>query len=136
MDLAEAIATFQDACPVAFLATCDVDCPRVRQVSPVAAEGTTVYVAAFVSSDKMAQLAANPNVELCYLRSDHTQLRLRGAMHVCEDPATRRRMWQHYPLMQQYFPSADDPQYALLELRVARGLHAPPMSLDYQTLET
>ncbi len=131
----EAIRRFNQTCRCLFMATVEADRPRLRPMSPVAVEGNVVYLAAFADSPKMAQVAANPNVELCYLDGEHNQLRLRGKVEVCNDPATRKRMWEGYPLMQRYFKSPEAPEYALLRVSVDEALLMETMSLEYRHLE-
>ncbi|MCS7469098.1 pyridoxamine 5'-phosphate oxidase family protein [Stieleria sp. ICT_E10.1] len=67
-DLAKAVLK-QDRFP--YLASIDGDQPRVRPVSPVRTDGFTVYVANLRGYHKTAEIAANPNVELCYLSDSH-----------------------------------------------------------------
>ncbi|HUT56311.1 MAG TPA: pyridoxamine 5'-phosphate oxidase family protein [Phycisphaerae bacterium] len=132
----ETIARFHEACKgICFLATCEGDRPRLRPMSPLAVEGKIVWVAAAADSPKMAQIAANPNVELCYLAPDHDHLRLRGTAEACGDPAVKKRMWDSYPLMHRYFQGPDDPQYALLRITVTEAMAMRAMSLEYQRLE-
>src|SRR2546425_1880705 len=69
------------------LATIDGGTPRVRPVSPVRTDGFTVYVANLRSYHKTVEIAANPNVELCYLDDGHNQVRLTGKADVLADPA-------------------------------------------------
>lgn len=61
------------------LATIDGDQPRVRPVSPVRTDGFTIYVANLRSYHKTEEIAANPNVELCYVDERHDQVRLTAA---------------------------------------------------------
>jgi len=131
----EAIRKFHDACRACFMATCDGDRPRVRPMSPLAVEGHVVWMATWAASDKMAQLAANPRVELCYMDADHNHLRLRGRAEVCDDPAARRRMWDAYPLMHDYFQGPDDPQYVLLRFTTEEAMRMASMSRRYEPLE-
>ena len=63
------------------LATIDGDQARLRPVSPVRVDGFTIYVANLRGYHKTAQIAANPNVELCYLSQRHDQVRITGAAH-------------------------------------------------------
>src|SRR5438046_10625851 len=69
------------------LATIDGGTPRVRPVSPVRTDGFTVYIANLRSYHKTVEIAANPNVELCYLDDGHNQVRLTGKADVLIDTA-------------------------------------------------
>jgi uncharacterized pyridoxamine 5'-phosphate oxidase family protein len=133
--IAEAIREFHEAAKIAFLATCEGDRPRVRPMSPVLVEGDVVWMAAGASSDKMSQIAADPHAELCYMKADHSHLRLRGTIEVCDDPSEKKRMWDAYPMLREHFSSADDPEYTLLKLTVSEGKRMPSMSYSYERLE-
>ena len=61
------------------LASLDGDRPRLRPVSPVKTDGFTVYVANLKAYHKTQEIAANPNVELCYMDSRHNQVRTPAA---------------------------------------------------------
>src|SRR5436190_11214622 len=67
------------------LASIDGDQPRVRPVSPVRTDGFTVYVANLRGYHKTAEIAANPNVELCYLDDNHDQVRLTAIAEILVD---------------------------------------------------
>ena len=58
------------------LATMDGDQPRLRPVSPVRVEGFTIHVANLRQYHKTEEIAANPKVELCYMDSNHDQVRI------------------------------------------------------------
>src|SRR6187399_1878134 len=61
--------------------------PRVRPVSPVKTDGFTVFVANLRRYGKTAELAANPQCELCYLDDAHDQVRITGVAEVVTDRA-------------------------------------------------
>ncbi len=131
----EAIKKYHESCKVCFLATCEGDRPRLRPMSPLAVDGRVVWMATWAASEKMAQLAANPNVELCYMDADHNHLRLRGTVEVCDDAETKRRLWEGYPLLARFFQSPKDPQYVLLKFTAAQAMVMQSMSREYQTLQ-
>src|SRR5437867_9932277 len=93
-----------------YLSTADGDQPRVRPVSPVRTDGFTVYVANLRSYHKTVEIAANPNVELCYLDDGHNQVRLTGRAEVLTDPALLEAIWNSNPLLRHYLGSPDNPQ--------------------------
>src|SRR2546422_3924252 len=87
------------------LATIDGDQPRVRPVSPVRTDGFTVYVANLRAYHKTAEIAANPNVELCYLSDAHDQVRITGVAEAVADRPLLQEIWDANPLMRQYLGS-------------------------------
>src|SRR5262245_56508643 len=99
------------------LATIDGDHPRVRPVSPVRTDGFTVYVANLRSYHKTAEIAANPNVELCYLDDGHDQVRLSGVAEVVTDRVILQEIWDTNPLLRQYLGSLDNPALIVYRIR-------------------
>ena len=103
------------------LATVDGIQPRVRPVSPVRTDGFTVYVANLRSYGKTAEIASNPQVELCYLDENHDQVRITGRAEVVKDQQLLERIWESNPLLRRYLGSIDDPElivYKIIPLRV------------------
>src|SRR5947209_18862354 len=79
------------------LATLDGNQPRVRPVSPVKTDGFTVYVANLRSYHKTGEIAANPQVELCYLDDGHDQVRITGIAEIVADAALLQEIWDGNP---------------------------------------
>lgn len=98
------------------LATIDCGQPRVRPVSPVRTDQFVVYVANLKSYHKTVEIAANPNVELCYLDQKHDQVRITGVAEVVSDQAILQEIWDANPLLRQYLGTVDNP--ALIVYRI------------------
>ena len=113
------------------LATIDGGTPRVRPVSPVRTDGFTVYVANLRSYHKTAEIAANPNVELCYLDDGHNQVRLTGRAEVLTDPALLEAIWNSNPLLRHYLGSPDNPQLIVYRITPSRVRYIQEWALDY-----
>ncbi len=92
------------------LATMDGDQPRLRPVSPVRVDGFTVYIANLKSYQKTTQIQANPKVELCYLDSDHNQVRITGLAEVVKDRPLLEEIWRKNRLLEHYLGSIDNPE--------------------------
>lgn len=114
-----------------YLATIDGDQARVRPVSPVRTEGFTVYVANLRSYHKTAEIAANPNVELCYLDDHHDQVRITGVADVLTDRAVLQSIWDENPLLRQYLGSIDNPQLIVYRIRPTRVRFMREWALNY-----
>jgi general stress protein 26 len=128
LDLASAVVR-ADRFP--HLATIDGDRPRVRPVSPVRTEGFTVYVANLRGYHKTGEIAANPNVELCYLDDHHDQVRITGVASIVADRAVLQSIWDENPLLRNYLGSIDNPD--LIVYRIAPNLvrYMREWALDY-----
>ena len=114
-----------------YLATIDGDQPRVRPVSPVRTDGFTVYVANLRSYHKTGEIAANPNVELCYLDERHDQVRITGVALVVTDRATLQLIWDTNPLLRQYLGSLDNPELIVYRVNPVRVRYMQEWALEY-----
>jgi len=128
IDLALAVVR---ADPFPYLATIDGNQPRVRPVSPVRTDGFTVYVANLRRYHKTVEIAANPNVELCYLDERHDQVRLTGVAEVLTDRAMLQEIWDANPLLRQYLGSIDNPELIVYRIRPTRVRFMREWALDY-----
>src|SRR5438094_9571864 len=113
------------------LASLDGNQPRVRPVSPVKTDGFTVYVANLRSYHKTGEIAANPQVELCYLDDGHDQVRLSGVAEIVTDPPVIQEIWQSNPLLRQYLGKIDNPEFILYRIRPTRVRYMKEWALDY-----
>ncbi|PHN04152.1 pyridoxamine 5'-phosphate oxidase family protein [Flavilitoribacter nigricans] len=113
------------------LATVDGDQPRVRPVSPVRVDGFTVYIANLRSYQKTDQIAANPQVELCYLEPDHDQVRISGRAEVVTDRALIEEIWQANRLLGHYLGSMDNPEFILYRVIPERVTFMREWALEY-----
>jgi len=113
------------------LATIDGDQPRVRPVSPVRVDGFTVYVANLRSYGKTAEIAANPNVELCYLDEHHNQVRITGIAQVLSDKALLNEIWSSNPLLRNYLGSVDNPELIIYKINPTRVRYMQEWALEY-----
>ena len=115
-----ALATMK-AAKFPMLATIDGEQPRLRPVSPVRTDGFVVYVANLRSYGKTHEIAANPNVELCYCDADHNQVRITGVAEVLTDRSLLEDIWQSNPLLRAYLGSIENPElivYRIIPKRV------------------
>ncbi len=113
------------------LATIDGVTPRVRPVSPVRTDGFTVCVANLRSYHKTEEIAANPNVELCYLDDGHNQVRLTGTAEVLTDPALVEAIGNSNPLLRHYLGSPDNPQLIVYRITPSRVRYMQEWALEY-----
>jgi len=113
------------------LATIDGASPRVRPVSPVRTDGFTVYVANLRHYHKTVEIAANPNVELCYLDEGHNQVRLTGKADVLTDAALLEAIWNSNPLLRHYLGSPDNPELIVYRITPSRIRYMQEWALEY-----
>jgi general stress protein 26 len=117
------------------LATVDGAIPRARPVSPVRTDGFTIYVANLRVYHKTAEIAANPNVELCYMDEHHNHVRLTGTADVLTDRQILQEIWDSSPLLRQYMITIDNPQLIVYCIKPSRVLFMQEWALDYHTVD-
>lgn len=113
------------------LATIDGVQPRVRPVSPVRTEGFTVYVANLRLYHKTEEIAANPNVELCYMDDGHNQVRISGVAEVLSDRGVLEDIWQQNPLLRQYLGTMDNPLLIVYVIQPTDVRYMQEWALNY-----
>lgn len=113
------------------LATIDGDQPRVRPVSPVRTDGFTVYVANLRMYHKTAEIAANPNVELCYLDEKHDQVRITGVAELVTERSILQEIWDANPLLRQYLGSLENPALIVYRIRPKHVRFMREWALNY-----
>lgn len=113
------------------LATIDGDQPRLRPVSPVRTDEFTVYVANLRSYHKTGEIAANANVELCYLDDQHNQVRITGVAEVVTDRPLLEEIWDQNPLLRQYLGTLDNPELIVYCVRPNRVRYMQEWALAY-----
>lgn len=123
----------QDRFP--YLASIDGDRPCVRPVSPVRSDGFTIYVANLRSYHKTAEIAANPNVELCYLSDSHDQVRISGTASVVQEREVLQSIWDENPLLRQYLGSIDNPELIVYRIDPSRVRFMREWALEYHEVD-
>jgi len=113
------------------LASIDGEMHRVRPVSPVRTDGFVVYVANLRGYHKTAEIAANPNVELCYLDEHHDQVRISGVAGVVTDRAVLQQIWDANPLLRNYLGTIDNPELIVYRVEPRRVRYMKEWALDY-----
>lgn len=113
------------------LATIDEKTPRVRPVSPVKTEGFTVWVANLKSYHKTQEIAANPNVELCYVNQNHDQVRITGIATTEERAEVIQEIWNANPLLRHYLGSPDNPMLIIYRIEPTQVRYMKEWALEY-----
>jgi len=113
------------------LATMDGDQARVRPVSPVLVDGFTIYVANLKYYTKTAQIAAQPKVELCYMDSDHNQVRITGIAEILTDRGLMEDIWAKNRLLQHYLGTIDNPDLIVYKVVPNRVQYMQEWALKY-----
>ena len=113
------------------LASIDGDQPRLRPVSPVRTDGFTIYVANLRQYHKTSEIATNPKVELCYLDTEHNQVRLTGVAEILEDRKLLEEIWNANPLLRNYLGSIDNPDLIVYRIKPTHVRYMREWALEY-----
>jgi general stress protein 26 len=113
------------------LATLDGHQPRLRPVSPVRVDGFTIHVANLRSYGKTSEIAACPNVELCYLDEQHDQTRITGTASPETDAALLQQIWDENPLLRKYLGSLSNPDLIIYRITPTRVRFMKEWALHY-----
>jgi len=125
-----ALATMK-AARFPLLATVDGTQPRLRPVSPVRTEGFIVYVANLRRYGKTAEIAANPQVELCYCDDAHNQVRITATAEVLTDSVLLAEIWRGNPLLRAYLKTPDNPELIIYRMIPNRVRYMKEWALEY-----
>jgi len=111
-------ATAEEQMKIGALATVAEGAPRARYMGALVGDDLTVRMAAFSGSDKIAQIEAEPRVEIVFHKEGGMgQARVRGRATIVADPGAKKRFWDDAPVIKEYFKGPDDPDYALVEVK-------------------
>lgn len=118
------------------LATIDGDQPRLRPVSPVRVDedSFTIYVANLQRYHKTSEIAANPNVELCYLDDKHDQVRISGVATPLDNDAIKQEIWDSNPLLTQYLGEINNPELIIYKITPTQVRFMREWALDYYNI--
>ncbi|MDA0349331.1 MAG: pyridoxamine 5'-phosphate oxidase family protein [Verrucomicrobia bacterium] len=117
------------------LASMDGDQARLRPISPVRVDGFTVYVANLKQYHKTGELEKNPKVELCYLDSNHNQVRITGVTEVLTDDSVLQEIWDSNPLLRSYLGKRDNPNLIVYKIVPNQVRYMREWALEYYDIE-
>jgi general stress protein 26 len=97
----------------------------------VRTDGFTIYVANLRSYGKTRDIEANPRVELCYLDSQHNQVRITGVAEAVRERATLEDIWRDNPLLRSHLGSIDNPELIVYRILPNRVGYMQEWALEY-----
>ena len=112
-----------------YLATVGADnAPRVRPVSIKDVYGDDLYFFTFSTTRKVAEMEANPQVEVVWSKLEEaSQVRIRGKAVVVKDEAIHKRFLEDNPIATKILPAGVQHLFRLYKIQpdkveVAKGL--------------
>jgi uncharacterized pyridoxamine 5'-phosphate oxidase family protein len=115
-----------------WLATTDGKAAFLRPMSAWLWDGDDLIFATFRSSEKVAQVAECPRVEVGFAAPSWIHVRIGGTMELVDDPAAARRLHDANPPLQKMFQTPEDPNFAVLRLKVDSIRHFDMGRLGYE----
>ena len=103
---------------VAMFSTVDGDRPCTRPMGAFRISDNEIWLATFNGSRKVQQVKANPNVSLCFMDRNLNHARLIGKARIVEDADSKNKLWDTVPEMGDYFKSAEDPAFVVIQVTV------------------
>lgn len=105
---------------MAYLATDDNGQPRVRPMMALWSDDNTILTSTFAVARKMKQIQENPKVEACFVNKRLDHCRIEGRIAISDDKPKKKMLFMKVPILRQFFPSSDDPNFVLLEIKPSK----------------
>ena len=121
---------YLDGEPHVFLATVDVDQPRVRPVTLIHLK-EKLYVTAGSNDAKVKQIKQNSKTEFCLLLEKDERkgtVRAECFAQIVEDKDVKADVFNNISFAKEFWKSPDDPNYTVIKLK--------PISFEYMKPET
>jgi general stress protein 26 len=128
-----------EGCVYGNLATIGTDglTPRVRPVCAFLEPDFTILVPSHTATRKIAEIAANPRVEIVFCDTEHWQVRFRGEARVETDKAVKKRLIETTlspKLWLGFFPRAEhDERFVLYRIHSKSVEWMKEWELAYRT---
>jgi len=99
------------------LATVDGQKPKARPMMPYLDENGNLLIATFAHKRLVGQIKVNPNIEMCFIDRKMNIARVSGQAEVKDDQDKKQLLWDNVPMLKQYFPGPDDPNFVVVEIQ-------------------
>jgi uncharacterized pyridoxamine 5'-phosphate oxidase family protein len=112
--------TFANENPSSFLATVEVDQPRVRGFQLWYADKSGLYYSSAAEKDIIKQLKANPKVEVCFFNpkdKDMRQMRVTGTVEFVNDIEMKKKLLDARPFLKQAGLTPENPGLILFKVK-------------------
>ena len=120
---------------VGHLATTDGGQPRVRPIAMQWVGESELWFATHTGSRKVAQLEANPAVEVVFSDPQWNHVRLCGDATTGQDDADREKLLGLIPELAQHFSGPTDPNYTLVKIALECVEYMQMGITEYETHE-
>jgi general stress protein 26 len=100
-----------------YLATCEGDQPRVRAMMPIIKDDGRLLAATFPGMKKIAQIAKNPKIEICFVDRKLSHCRIEAVAEVSQDKMLKAELWNKQMMLRQFFSGVEDANFVLLVMK-------------------
>jgi uncharacterized pyridoxamine 5'-phosphate oxidase family protein len=90
--------------------------PRVRPMAFVMLDDGRLWSSTFRQSGKVREFATNEKVEVCFLDSTRTQVRIEGVVRIDGGAEERRRLLELNPRVRKHFADEHDERFVHVEI--------------------
>ena len=101
-----------------FLATTEGNQPRVRPMMPYLTQDGELLMAMLGRSRSIAQIKANPHVEICFVDRKMWYCRVTGTAQISADTLKKTLVFENVPMLRQYFAGPQDANYHLAVIKI------------------
>lgn len=119
MSMAQVRALMKQA-GAGFLATTDGRRAEVRPMGAWAWKDGELWMAAGAGSSKVADIEANPGVEMCFMTPDGHHVRIAGPCRISRDNADKGWLYKEMPDLPRYVDGPAEPDWVVLRLSPQR----------------
>ena len=113
----QAIDIIRDA-GFGFFATAESSQPRVRPMMPYLTEEGELLLAMLGRSRTIAQIKANPHVEICFVDRKMWYCRVTGTAVISNDLSKKQIVFENVPMLRQYFAGPEDVNFHLAVITI------------------
>ena len=137
----ETITRIIKSCVYGDLATITADgkAPRVRPVCAFLQDDLSILIPSHSQTRKIEEIAANPEVEICFVDKDHWQVRAAGRAELVEDLELKKHLMETTlapKLWRGFFPGGEgDERYVLYRVRPRSFEWMKEWELKYRRVE-
>ena len=107
------VLSFLKECGVFYLATTDNGLPKVRPFGIIDLIDGHLYMVTLKRKDVYKQIVANPQIQLCAMKSDGTWIRVNGHAVSIDDSAIKQQLLAINPTTQEIYANCINEMIAL-----------------------
>jgi len=101
-----------------FFATMEGNQPRVRPMMPYLTEDGQLLLAMLGRSRTIAEINANPHIEICFVDRKMWYCRVTGIAKISTEISQKQLVFENVPMLRQYFAGPEDGNFHLAVIEI------------------